>query len=61
MRTDIEELQYIDHVNMVMSHGHKNTVTGKLLRATGELLLLESVVSSGMLSGDYIWSSYEHI
>ena len=42
LNSGIHENQTIDHVSMLMKHGHKQTTTGKLIRASAETLSIES-------------------
>jgi len=42
LNSGIHENQTIDHVSMLMKHGHKQTATGKLIRASAEHLCIES-------------------
>ena len=42
LNSGIHENQTIDHVSMMMKHGHRQTATGKLIRASAENLCIES-------------------
>ena len=42
LNSNIHENQTIDHIAMLMKHGHKQTATGKLIRASAETFSLES-------------------
>ena len=42
LNSDIHENQTIDHISMLMKHGHTQTTTGKLIRTSAESLCIES-------------------
>ena len=55
IRTNTQEMQLIDHIKMIMKHGHRQTVTGKLIRATAETLSLKS----GVIGDPFQLNKYE--
>ena len=55
IRTNVREMQLIDHVKMILRHGHRQTVTGKLIRATAETLCIES----GVIEDPFQLNEYE--
>ena len=50
LNSNIHENQTIDHVSMLMKHGHKATTTGKLIRTSAESLSIESGLPRDPLS-----------
>ena len=44
MKTNIEEMQLIDHIKMLICHGHRFTVTGQLIRVAAECISVEAGV-----------------
>ena len=49
-KTEID--QTIDHVKMIMQHGHCNTITGKLLRNTIETHAIETGLGGNPFTAD---------
>ena len=45
LRIDVKELQFLDHMSVILTHGHALSVTGKLLRATSEAISIEAGVT----------------
>ena len=55
IRTNVYEMQFIDHLKMILRHGHRQTVTGKLIRVSAETTSIEA----GVIGDPFELNNYE--
>ena len=52
LNTGFSNNQFIDHIGILLKHGHKKTTTGRLIQATAEILCIEAGIPGDPFSFD---------
>ena len=52
LNTGFSDNQFIDHIGILLKHGHEKTTTGRLIRATAEILCIEAGIPGDPFSFD---------